>query len=43
MMNSNPIKRCADLRSYQVEYKLSGEIYRISKIFLREETYSLNN
>jgi len=42
-MKTDVIKSCKDLKVYQMAYKLSMDIFDITKKFPKEETYSLTD
>jgi len=42
-MKTDVIKSCKDLKVYQMAYKLSMEVFEITKKFPKEETYSLTD
>ena len=42
-MKTDVIKSCKDLKVYQMAYKLSMDIFNITKKFPKEETYSLTD
>ena len=42
-MKTEVIKSCKDLKVYQMAYKLSMDIFDITKKFPKEETYSLTD
>jgi len=42
-MKTDVIKSCKDLKVYQMAYKLSMDVFDITKKFPKEETYSLTD
>ena len=42
-MKTDVIKSCKDLKVYQMAYKLSIDVFDITKKFPKEETYSLTD